>query len=68
MARASEDSATPTNGFTVKVGHAAGLAAAPIAAAGATSDRRGDWGADSSDMARSYWPDRWADTLLSAIR
>jgi hypothetical protein len=60
--------ATPANGFTVKVGDAAGLAAALTAVAGATSGERREWGANSSDMARSYWPDQWADTLLSAIR
>jgi glycosyltransferase involved in cell wall biosynthesis len=64
----SEDLATPANGFTVKVGDAVGLAAALTAVAGATSDERREWGANSSEMARSYGPDRWADTLLSAIR
>jgi glycosyltransferase involved in cell wall biosynthesis len=64
----SEDLATPANGFTVKIGDAAGLAAALTAVAGATSDRRREWGANSRDMARSYGPDQWADTLLSAIR
>ena len=53
----SEDLATPANGFTVPVGDAAGLAAALTAVAGATPDQRREWGASSSEMARSYGPD-----------
>jgi glycosyltransferase involved in cell wall biosynthesis len=64
----SEDLATPANGFTVPVGDAAALAEALTALAGATPDQRREWGASSSDMARPYGPDGWADTLLSAIR
>jgi glycosyltransferase involved in cell wall biosynthesis len=64
----SQDLATPANGYTVKVGDAAGLAAALTAVAGSTSDRRREWGAKSSEMARSYRPDQWADTLLSVLR
>lgn len=64
----SEDLATPANGFTVPVGDAAALATALTALAGATPDQRREWGASSSEMARSYGPDGWADTLLSAIR
>jgi glycosyltransferase involved in cell wall biosynthesis len=64
----SEDLATPANGFTVPVGDVAALATALTALAGATPDQRREWGARSSDMARPYRPDGWADTLLSAIR
>jgi glycosyltransferase involved in cell wall biosynthesis len=64
----SEDLATPANGFTVPVGDAAALAAALTALAGATPDQRREWGASSSEMASSYGPDRWADTLLSVLR
>ena len=63
----SEDLATPANGFTVRVGDAAGLAAALTAVAGATADQRREWGAKSSEMARSYTPDQWAETLLSVL-
>lgn len=63
----SDDLATPANGFTVEAGDAAGLAAALTAVAGATADQRREWGANSSDMARSYRPDQWADTLLSIL-
>ena len=63
----SEDLATPANGFTVKVGDAAGLAAALAVVAGATADQRREWGANSSEMARSYRPEQWADTLLSVL-
>ena len=63
----SEDLVTPANGFTVRVGDAAGLAAALTAVAGATADQRREWGANSSDMARSYTPDQWAETLLSVL-
>jgi hypothetical protein len=38
------------------------------ALAGATPEQRREWGASSSEMACSYGPDRWADTLLSAVR
>jgi glycosyltransferase involved in cell wall biosynthesis len=64
----SEDLATPANGFTVPVGDTAALATALTALAGASPDQRREWGANSSEMARSYGPDGWADTLLSAIR
>jgi glycosyltransferase involved in cell wall biosynthesis len=63
----SEDLATPANGFTVEAGDAVGLAAALTAVAGATADQRREWGARSSELARSYWPDQWADTLLSVL-
>ena len=63
----SEDLATPANGFTVKAGDVADLAAALTAVAGATADQRREWGANSSEMARSYRPDQWADTLLSIL-
>ena len=52
---ASEDLATPANGFTVPVGDAAALAA--LGAAGdASPDQRREWGDSSSEMARSYGP------------
>ena len=63
----SESLATPANGFTVRVGDAAGLAAALTAVAGATADQRRAWGAKSSEMARSYTPDQSAETLLSVL-
>jgi glycosyltransferase involved in cell wall biosynthesis len=64
----SEDLATPENGFTVPVGDPAALARALVAVADASADQRRVWGANSSKMAASYGPDRWADTLLSVIR
>jgi glycosyltransferase involved in cell wall biosynthesis len=64
----SEDLATPANGFTVPVGDVAALATALRAVASATPDQRRAWGTSSSEMARSYGPDRWADTLLSVLR
>jgi glycosyltransferase involved in cell wall biosynthesis len=64
----SDDLATPANGFTVKAGDPASLAAALAAVAAASSDQRREWGAKSTELARPYSPEHWAGTLLSAIR
>jgi glycosyltransferase involved in cell wall biosynthesis len=63
---AANEMATPANGFTVTAGDPASLARALTMVAAASTDQRRQWGRSSSDIASSYRPERWADTLLSA--
>ena len=63
---AADDLATPANGFTVASGDPVSLAAALTTLGEASSDERKEWGRNSSEIARSYGPGHWADTLLSA--
>ena len=64
----ADDLATPANGFRVKTGDPASLAAALTEVAAASSDQRRQWGEKSAELARPYRPEHWAETLLSAIR
>jgi glycosyltransferase involved in cell wall biosynthesis len=63
---AADEMATPANGFTVVAGDPASLARALTMVAAASTDQRRQWGRRSSDIASSYRPESWADTLLSA--
>jgi hypothetical protein len=63
---AADEMATPANGFTVVAGDPASLARALTMVAAASADQRRQWGRRSSDIASSYRPESWADTLLSA--
>jgi glycosyltransferase involved in cell wall biosynthesis len=63
---AADDLATPANGFTVAAGNPVSLARALTSVAAASTDQRRQWGRSSSEIASSYRPERWADTLLSA--
>ncbi len=63
---AANEMATPANGFTVAAGDASSLARALTTVAAASTDQRRQWGRSSSEIASSFRPERWADTLLSA--
>jgi glycosyltransferase involved in cell wall biosynthesis len=63
---AADEMATPANGFTVAGGDPSSLARALTMVAAASTDQRRQWGRRSSDIASSYRPERWADTVLSA--
>jgi glycosyltransferase involved in cell wall biosynthesis len=63
---AANEMATPANGFTVAAGDPTSLARALTAVAAASTDQRRQWGRSSSEVASSFRPERWADTLLSA--
>jgi glycosyltransferase involved in cell wall biosynthesis len=65
---AADDLATPANGFRVTTGDPASLASALTDVAGASSGQRRQWGEKSVELARPYWPEHWAETLLSIIR
>jgi glycosyltransferase involved in cell wall biosynthesis len=64
---AANEMATPNNGFTVAAGDPASLARALTTVAAASTGQRRRWGRNSSDIASSYRPERWAETLLSAL-
>lgn len=61
----ADELATPANGFTVPVGDPESLAAALAALSEASLEQRKEWGRRSSEMASTYSPEHWADTLLS---
>jgi glycosyltransferase involved in cell wall biosynthesis len=64
----ADDLATPANGFRVRTGDPASLAAALTDVAAASSDQRRQWGERSAELARPYSPEHWAETLLSILR
>jgi glycosyltransferase involved in cell wall biosynthesis len=61
----ADELATPANGFTVPVEDPDSLAAALAAVSEASLEQRKQWGRQSSDLASTYSPEQWADTLLS---
>jgi glycosyltransferase involved in cell wall biosynthesis len=65
---AAADLATPANGFTVAAGDPVSLAKAMTEVSEAGTDRRREWGRQSSKLADGYSPEHWADALLSARR
>jgi glycosyltransferase involved in cell wall biosynthesis len=65
---AANDMATPANGFVVGAGDPRSLADALTALTESSTDQRREWGRNSSEIASTYGPEHWADTLLSARR
>ena len=65
---AADDVATPANGFTVSGGDPVSLAGALTTLTEASAEQRKEWGRVSSEIASSYGPEQWADTLLSVRR
>jgi len=52
----------------VAAGDPVSLAEALTALSQAGADQRREWGRKRSEIASTYGPERWADTLLSACR
>jgi glycosyltransferase involved in cell wall biosynthesis len=61
----ADELATPANGFTVPVEDPESLAAALAALSEASLEQRKEWGSHSSELASTYSPEHWADTVLS---
>src|ERR1700722_9641238 len=61
----ADELATPANGFTVRVDDPNSLAASLGALSEASLEQRKEWGRRSSEIASTYSPEHWADTLLS---
>ena len=62
----ADELATPANGFTVPVEDPDSLAASlEQALSEASLEQRKEWGRRSSEIASTYSPEHWADTLLS---
>ncbi len=67
-AGAAREMATPANGFTVPGDDPVGLADALTELSEASEEQRKEWGRRSSEIASTYGPEHWADTLLSVRR
>jgi glycosyltransferase involved in cell wall biosynthesis len=63
----ADELATPENGFTVPVEDPDSLASALAALSEAGVEQRKEWGRRSSEIASTYSPEHWADTLLSIL-
>jgi glycosyltransferase involved in cell wall biosynthesis len=64
----ADELATPANGFTVPAGDPVSLATSLTSVTQASVDQRKEWGRVSSEIAGTYGPEHWADTLLSIRR
>ena len=61
----ADELATPANGSTVPVEDPDSLAAALAALSEASLEQRQEWGRHSAEIASTYSPEHWAETLLS---